>query len=505
MKKPILILLIILVVALAFRIPAVLNSQSFWFDEVVSLRIAEHSITHSWQYLQWENNPPLHYWYLHLWLKIFGSSENALRFSSTLLSFLAIIAIYFLGQRLANRRVGLIAAFLMAISSYQIFLSMDARMYPMLLLFAILSTYYFWQTLNNPKKSNWLLYILFTLLTYYTHLTGLFIFFSQAIYFIYRYYFLKKKQPRALTWLFSQFIIFALFSPWLITFATHSLASFSSDAWYLHTQGGGFFLFQLPRSFMFLGEKFPAIELISLIIFALLFILSLAKIHSWNLADRGFKVNLRLEPQVIFLLAIFLFPLLVGFFLQLWVSKYYAVATIGFYLLLAIGLDSLKLKTKSLTTLVILICLLLLPYNQNIIQFQGQHQWRNLAKYIETEALPDDKILIPAFVYRLPFEYYYRGQAQLVDYEPAGLEDDLLLKTVRYNWYPILTKDNLPDPNIFLEGSRRVFVVNPTISELIHNANLVTEWFVDNHWHLIHKEQFGGFVQPTIFIFERPN
>ena len=61
MKKPILILILIIFIALAFRIPAVLSSQSFWFDEVISLKIAQKGIANSWQYLKWENNPPLHY------------------------------------------------------------------------------------------------------------------------------------------------------------------------------------------------------------------------------------------------------------------------------------------------------------------------------------------------------------------------------------------------------------------------------------------------------------
>ena len=152
-RKPILILILIIFIALAFRIPAVLHSQSFWFDEIVSLEIAQHNIIDSWQYLKWENNPPLHYWFLHWWIELFGESEKALRFSSVLFSLLSIIAIYFLGRKLANKKVGLFASFLLAISSFQIFLSMDARMYPMLLFFAILSCYFFWQILHPfPAK-----------------------------------------------------------------------------------------------------------------------------------------------------------------------------------------------------------------------------------------------------------------------------------------------------------------------------------------------------------------
>ncbi|PIR80868.1 hypothetical protein COU24_01605, partial [Candidatus Kuenenbacteria bacterium CG10_big_fil_rev_8_21_14_0_10_39_14] len=92
--------MLIILLALAFKILAVLNEQSFWFDEAVSLSIAKHNITDSWQYLKWENNPPLHYWLLHCWIGIFGETEISVRLSSVLFSILGIIALYFLGKKL---------------------------------------------------------------------------------------------------------------------------------------------------------------------------------------------------------------------------------------------------------------------------------------------------------------------------------------------------------------------------------------------------------------------
>ena len=61
----------------------------------------------------------------------------------------------------------------------------------------------------------------------------------------------------------------------------------------------------------------------------------------------------------------------------------------------------------------------------------------------------------------------------------------------------------MPDLNEILADNKRVIVINPTTAQLIHNANLVLDWFVENNWHLLHQERFGGFIQPTVFIFER--
>ena len=143
LSRPILILLLIVFLALIFRGGGVLGSKSFWFDEVVSLEIAKKDILDSWQYLKWENNPPLHYWYLHYWVKLFGEGEKAVRWSSVLFSILGVIAIYWLGRRLVNSRVGLMAAFLLAFSSYQLFFAMEARMYSLVVFFGIMSCYFF--------------------------------------------------------------------------------------------------------------------------------------------------------------------------------------------------------------------------------------------------------------------------------------------------------------------------------------------------------------------------
>ena len=140
----------------------------------------------------------------------------------------------------------------------------------------------------------------------------------------------------------------------------------------------------------------------------------------------------------------------------------------------------------------------------NIIKYQGQHAWKKLADYVTSQEQEGDKILLPTFVYQLPFEHYYQGKLEVVGYEPKGLEENLLLKAVKYNWYPVINENNMPDINQILENKKRVIIVYPRRSELIHNSNLVLDWFVENNWQLIQKKEFSGFVQPNVFIFQRP-
>ena len=395
------------------------------------------------------------------------------------------------------------ASFLLAIASSQLFLSMDARMYPMLLFFSLLSCYFFWRALERPDKKNWLFYILFTILSFYTHLTGFFLFIIQNIYFIYHFNFVNKKQPKLFQWISSQFIILILFLPWLVNFIIRSVSTINSDAWYLHTSGQGFLLLQIPRSFLFFGDKIPSIELIGLVFFGILFIASFTKIYNWSLVDKEFKIKLNFSPAIIFVFIIFLIPLSFGFLIQMWVAKYYLISVIGFFIILAVGFDNLKISKNNKLISFFLIIVFVTPYNLNIINI-NRHSWHQVAQYVKQIAQQDDLILISAFVYQLPFEHYYTGQNKVIAYQPNGIEQDKLLKAVKYNWQPLLTKKNMPAMQQFIDNKKRIIIVNPSIVESIHKSNLVIKWFVDHNWHLVSQKEFGGFVRPTVLIFEAP-
>ncbi len=503
MRKTVLILTLIIILALAFRLGAVLTPGSFWFDEIISLKIAQHSIADSWQYLKWENNPPLHYWFLHYWIKFFGLNEIILRLSSVLFNILAIIALYFLGKAMFNKKVGLMASFLAAVSSFQLFLSSDARMYSMLLLFGVLSCYFFWQWLNQRGRLSWLGYVIFAILALYTHLTAVYLIISQNLYFLYHHFYLKQKKPTQKSWLAAQSVILALFLPWLVNFAERSLAMLNSGAWYLHTKGGGFLILQIPLAFLIISDRIPTLNLSALIIFSILIFFSMAKITHWSLENKEIKIKLNFKPATVFGLILFLTPLNCGFLIQLWIAKYYLIGAIGFYMLLAAGFNDLQLPAFYKKILIVLIILITLPFNLNLIK-NNKHSWNKVANYVSSIAKTDDKILISTFIYRPVFEYYYHGPNEVLAYQPTNLQGDELFKTVKYNWLPVLTKSNLPNMQQIIGKGKRVIVIHPAKVETLFNSNLVINWFINHHWTLKNKKRFGGFVRPTVLIFSAP-
>lgn len=113
-------LLAIILIGLFLRVYH-LQTQSIWFDEAFSVFESKMSLPQLVETVaSVENSPPLYFVFLHYWMMIFGSSESAVRFLSALFGVLAIPVIYLVGRQLFNEEVGLLSAFILAISSFNI-------------------------------------------------------------------------------------------------------------------------------------------------------------------------------------------------------------------------------------------------------------------------------------------------------------------------------------------------------------------------------------------------
>lgn len=144
-----------------------LAAKSFWFDEGVSVAIARLD-WYNFARILWrrEANMSLYYLLLHYWLH-FGGSEFFVRSLSVLFAVASVPVIYFLGCRLFDSRVGLIAAALLAINAYHVQYSQDARSYSLMVLLCSLSSLYFLRCLSEPSYHNRAAYVVANVLAVY--------------------------------------------------------------------------------------------------------------------------------------------------------------------------------------------------------------------------------------------------------------------------------------------------------------------------------------------------
>jgi mannosyltransferase len=152
-----------------------LARKPFWFDEAFSVEIARLS-WHDFVRLLWwrEANMSLYYVLLRGWLH-FGFNPFFIRTLSVLASLVTLPAIFWLGCKLFDRRVGLIAVALLSCNAYSIRYAQEARSYSLFVLLATLSSGFFVAGLQEPapsRRNRWG-YVTASVLAAYAHFYAL--------------------------------------------------------------------------------------------------------------------------------------------------------------------------------------------------------------------------------------------------------------------------------------------------------------------------------------------
>ena len=131
------------------------GGESFWYDEVVTMRLARAGSVSSMLTLLDQidaTRAPLHPFLLSGWLRAFGASEFSGRSFSATCGIATILVVFAIGRRLGGRGAGLWAAFLAATSPLMITYDREARMYALLTLLTSLA---WWNLLAFGSASTW--------------------------------------------------------------------------------------------------------------------------------------------------------------------------------------------------------------------------------------------------------------------------------------------------------------------------------------------------------------
>jgi len=175
-----LVLLALTILAGAWFRFHLLAAKSFWFDEGFSVGVARLGWTDFVQNWRHEGAMVVYYLLLHFWMKL-GISEFFIRSLSVVFALGTIPVIYALGVRLFQRRVGLIAAVLLAFNAFSVRYSQEVRGYALLVLLIALSSWFFLRGIEERASRDWWLYTLCATLVVYNHLYGILVVEAQAL------------------------------------------------------------------------------------------------------------------------------------------------------------------------------------------------------------------------------------------------------------------------------------------------------------------------------------
>lgn len=186
-SKPLLASILILLLATGLRFYR-LDAQSFWNDEGNSARLSERSIPAIIEGTASDIHPPLYYLILRGWRELVGDSEFGLRSFSAFAGVLTIAGTMAIAKNFRTRlnagkrrflflsassafvRVPLLAGLLTAVSPPLIYYSQETRMYSLLALLAVFSTWLLLKIHNSQFSiHNSLFYLLTIIAGLYTH------------------------------------------------------------------------------------------------------------------------------------------------------------------------------------------------------------------------------------------------------------------------------------------------------------------------------------------------
>lgn len=112
----------------------------FWLDEGISVGISSHPLGEIPGLLRQDGAPPLYYFLLHGWMRLFGSSEPATHILSLLPALAAVPVAFWGGRSLFGRRAGWMAAVLVAVNPFVAHYANETRMYTLVALLSLVAT-----------------------------------------------------------------------------------------------------------------------------------------------------------------------------------------------------------------------------------------------------------------------------------------------------------------------------------------------------------------------------
>ncbi len=391
--------------------------QSLWLDEAFSVFLASHRYPQIISFTTSSDaHPPLYYLLLHIWMAFFGPSASAVRALSLLMSVAVALLVYLLGRAVASRRVGLLAAAFMALSSFEVWYAQEARMYAFTAFATTLALYGLIRALRDRRPVYWAIYAAGMLLGMYLDYSAFYVLLAGIIWF----WLIGRHQTEViLPFLAATIAVIVGYLPWLPLMLRQIQAVGGLTAWVADAYGTG--LLSTLTDFFFNQTN-----------------LSLATGSLMALSLRGFSVLL--TAFALFaprrnawypLLAIWVTcPLGLGLITEFFnhpitIARTMMVAQPALLLLLALAVDtqiprlpatlgeSINLAVVGLALLALLagnVSALVTADTQTI-----KEDWRGAAALVAAQRQPGDLIAFNSYFTQMPFDYYFHQQAQGMD------------------------------------------------------------------------------------------
>lgn len=418
---PSVVLSAVMVLAVFLRL-ALLGRNSLWFDEMFVYHMTGMNWSDMLLHLRLEDaHPPLYYALMKGWTGLAGTSEIALRTPSACFSAASVWLTYLLARRLSSESVATLAAFIVAVSPFEIMAGQEARMYPLLGTLALASTLLLLGSVERGGWGRWAGYVAVSAAMAYTHYLSALVIGAQGVWV------LCSERRVFLQWFAAAAVTLALVLPWM------------PSLWYQATQGHVWAWYRNPVTPSMLGDLLalyafggtlfglgtyfvvgsrPPIEELAIL---LPFLLALW----WGVRSPAFHGRAAALVGTLFLLPIgvmFVVSLREPMFYMRWFSflePFYAV-------LVAAGVLALADRFRGQRDRIIALMLVgLLAYSVPVLSryyldpSYRLYNWRAAAELVRGRIRPGDFLLYNGPAAKIAFTYYFHGHNDSLDLTPV--------------------------------------------------------------------------------------
>jgi 4-amino-4-deoxy-L-arabinose transferase-like glycosyltransferase len=200
-----------------------LNHESVSGDEAFSISVSQLPLREMMRTLVVDFvHPPLHYFVLRGWLKVFGYGLFQARLLSVLFGTLAVFFLYLLAEYLVDRRTALLSALLLAASQLGIMYAQEVRPYAQFHFLALCGSYLFLRAFRQGRPLFWWSFVATAILMLYTDYFSVYLIAALLVLpLIYR----RDSKLRPSWILAGSTLSIALYIPWITSGILHAAAN----------------------------------------------------------------------------------------------------------------------------------------------------------------------------------------------------------------------------------------------------------------------------------------
>ncbi len=481
-------LFLILLVLLAFALRIYqLDFQSLWRDEMDAIRFSRRDLSGLLPlFVRPGHNGPLYYLILHFWTRLVGDTEFGVRFLSLVCGVLAVPLIFKLGRQWMGWSGSLVATLLCTTSPFLIWYSQEGKMYALLLLLSMASTYVYLVALERPRVYLWVSYLAIMAASMYVHLLSvLLVPFHWCLFLV--------TWPRYRTAL----------RMWLVAFLILALPYVPLARWEVpllfspFATGHQFYRLHEVLNILLFAFSLNAAPYWSLVPITLFVFLLLAGMFLYTRTDTSVESNgvrrVLEERQESISLSLYLFlPVVLVFLISLgmpiFTDRYLITVVPAYLLLLSCGLVAVRQRSRALAVACFAVVLV---SNIYVVSLQGhspiKSDFRSAAEYVRQDGRGDLMMfLIPHG--RGVFVYYYGPSFRWAEppYTNGGMASEDVGRAM----------------DEATAGHEMVWLV-VSEEELWDSRGLVREWF-QTHSDVLRRSRFAR-VDVYLYSLQRPD